>query len=110
MTYVLSAGLLDRRVDIQRRDLVPHPDTNELIESYVSYATGVPCRVVRSPGSEFLSMNQVVSEQRAVFTIRWRAGVIATDRVVYEGKSWDIVDIRELGRRVGLEIHARLVT
>lgn len=109
MTYTLRAGELDRRVSLFRRELTAHPDTGELIPSSVVYATAVPARVVSAPGSEYLSMNQVVSEVRKVFVIRWRSGVVVTDRVLFEGVEHDIQDIRELGRRTGLELHTRAV-
>ncbi len=38
------------------------------------------------------------------FRIRWRAGLKVTDRLIYDGRVFDIVGIKELGRREGLEI------
>lgn len=109
MTYTLRAGDLDRRVNLLREVRTPHPDTGELIASFTPYANAVPARVVRSPGREFLAGAQVVSERRAVFVIRWRSDVVVTDRVEFEGVQWNVVDVRELGRRVGLEVQAEFI-
>jgi SPP1 family predicted phage head-tail adaptor len=110
MTYTLRAGDLDRRIDLASYSLVPDPEGWNVIPTWTTYAANVPARVIRSNGSEYLSMNQVVAEARAVFVIRWRPNVKPTDRITFEGQPWDVQDVRELGRRVGLEIHCRNIT
>lgn len=43
-----------------------------------------------------------------MFRTRYRADLALTvqDRLVFDGKTWDIHDIREIGRRVFTEIDA----
>ena len=39
-----------------------------------------------------------------MFRLRWRTGIKVTDRVVYDRRHHDIHEVRELGRRDGLEL------
>lgn len=57
-------------------------------------------------GNEARTDMEVKAEQRRTFKIRWLEGLTVTDRVVYESRNWEILDVAELGRRDGLEIAA----
>jgi head-tail adaptor len=65
--------------------------------------------VLQQGGQEFLKEQAVTAERRVVFRIRWLAGVSALHRVVYEGRAHNITEVRELGRRGGLELHTTSV-
>lgn len=96
----MRAGQLDRRINIERtfstldefgRD-VPAWNTIAKVWAQVEFGAGTETRATM----------EVAAEQRRTFRIRWLSGLLSTDRIVYEGKSWDILDIAELGRRDGL--------
>jgi SPP1 family predicted phage head-tail adaptor len=55
---------------------------------------------------EFLSAERVAAEERATFNIRWRGDLLPTDRVVCDGRTFNIEGFREIGRRRELEIQA----
>lgn len=63
-------------------------------------------RVEYGAGNETRLNMEVTAEQRRTFAIRWLDGLLVTDRVTYESRAWEILDIAELGRRDGLEITA----
>ena len=46
------------------------------------------------------------SVQRATFVIRFRSGIEPTMRVVHDGVPWEILGVREIGRRVAIELDA----
>lgn len=99
----MKAGTLDRRITLQAFTSSRDPITNELIEDWDDVVT-VWAKVSSASGREFAAGNVPIAERRAVFTIRFRA-VSQIDRVSYDGEIWEIVDIREIGRREGLELH-----
>lgn len=104
---MIRAGDLDRRIELQRYTQTGLNDYGEPIVSWVPFAT-VSAKVSEELGREFLSRESrtTSSESPAVFLIRYLAGVLVTDRVVYAGRTFNIVGTREVGRREGLEIKA----
>jgi head-tail adaptor len=48
----------------------------------------------------------VASNATTRFRIRWGLGVEETDRVSYDGKDFEIIGVKEIGRREGQEITA----
>jgi SPP1 family predicted phage head-tail adaptor len=57
-------------------------------------------------GKEILQLNREVSGELARFNILYTSLISVKDRINFNGKYWDIIAIRELGRNVGLEITA----
>ena len=54
---------------------------------------------------------QVESAAQARFTVRWEAQaalVTGTSRLTYDGEAWEVLGVKELGRRAYLEITAEL--
>lgn len=105
---MIRAGDLDRRISLQRSTDETDPVYGEARPVWSTFAT-VAASVRQVSGREFLAATEQAGERRAVFVIRWRGDVTTTDRVAYLGEPYDIDDVREIGRREGLEIHARLV-
>lgn len=100
----MRAGKLDRRVVIQRATSVAN-GLNEPQEMWGDLAT-VWAEKKPTRGQERLDAQQVAGAASATFVIRWRSDLKVTDRLLFEGRPWNIKDIREVGRRVGLEIDA----
>ena len=98
----MRAGGLDRMVTIQRRTLVD--DGYGTIETWSDLAS-VFAQVRQQGGREYLGAAQVQSERRVVFTMRWFPGLSVVDRVEHEGEPHNIVEVREIGRREGVELH-----
>ena len=63
-----------------------------------------------TPGTEFLAGVQTIAEERATFVIMWRPDLKVTDRLIVEGRSYDIVGTRDLGFRREIEIQAKART
>lgn len=102
----MRAGKLDRRLVIQRKSIT-YSSSGAPVESWATLATvWAQARPVR--GDERFSTRQLVGSAVMTFHIRYRSDLALSvlDRLSYDGKTWDIADIRELGRRVGTEIDA----
>lgn len=58
------------------------------------------------PGREVLAAGQINAATSALFFIRYRSDIGAKDRLRCEGLEYDIVSLKEIGRRDGVEIAA----
>jgi SPP1 family predicted phage head-tail adaptor len=98
----MRAGKLDRVIIIQRG-------------ATVNGAGGVPvttwspigtmrAQIVNGATEEFIRGPGASEETSITFRLRFLDGVTTENRVTFEGQAFDIKEIRELGRRRGLDI------
>lgn len=97
---------LDRRLEIQRK-VVTLSGSGAPIETWSTLAT-VWAQKLPDRGQERHATRQLIGTAVMMFRMRWRADLALTvqDRLVFDGKTWDIHDIREIGRRLFAEIDA----
>lgn len=99
----MRAGDLDRRITLQKR--TEQQDTyGQPIITWVPIAT-VWAQMQQQSGREFMAGAIPVSERRVVFRMRHRSDITVLDRVTHDGDEFDVNEVRELGRREGLELH-----
>lgn len=106
----MRAGNLDRRVQLQHRTLTRN-GSGEQVASFATYATvWAGKRDLR--GREYFAAHQVNPELQATWTIRWRADVLATDRLVDDrGVTFEIAaPPAEIGRRQGLDLMCKALS
>lgn len=104
----LRAGDLDRRITLQRAAAVQDPATGERVESWATLATVWASRR-RASARETLASAELSAEISDVFEIRYGsawADLNARDRLLFEGRTYNIVTVDEIGRREGLRIGA----
>ena len=104
----LRAGLLDRRVRLERR-------VEETDDSGQSRARWLPlaevwARVEPLGGREDFGQEQWVATGDVRFTIRWRDDVTPLHRVVHDGREYDVVSVAEDGRCEALLVVGRART
>lgn len=101
----MKAGKLDRRITIERR--------SEAIDDYGAITeTWTPLRTifaekVESRSTDFFRNQGEATDRSAVFRVRWTDDLTTADRVSYDGDQFDILEITEIGRRVGLELRCK---
>lgn len=100
----MRAGKLDRRITIQRKT-VTRGEYNAPVESWNDLIT-VWAQQRPNRGSERFTASEIHGQQVMTFHIRYRDDLFVTDRIFYQAKPWQILDIREVGRRVVTEIDA----
>ena len=61
-------------------------------------------QLVQRDTAEFLAGPGEAEATRLVFRVRWREGITTADRIVYDGRAYDLREVVELGRRDGLEL------
>jgi SPP1 family predicted phage head-tail adaptor len=102
---MMRAGLLDRRIIIQRKS-VSQSDSGDEIVTWNTLAT-VWAQKVDLRGLERFAAAQFVGHAIRTFRIRWSItaeSVNVKDRLFFDDRVYDITDVREIGRREGIEI------
>ena len=98
----MKAGPLDRTVTIERAITVSD-DYGGDETTWVPIVT-VCAQVQQMSGREFFTEATTLAERKVVFRLRWMDGLTVVDRVLYDGRAHNIQDVKELGRREGLEL------
>lgn len=72
-------------------------------ESWATIAV-VRGQLIQSSTEEFMRNFGASSEIAAVFRIRYRDGIKVADRITCDGIAYDLKEVKELGRREGLDL------
>lgn len=96
----MNFGRLDRQLTLQQPVSAP---ANEFggggqQVAFTDVAT-VACLREFKPGGEALEAQQLTATQRVLFTIRYRPDVLPTWQLNCEGRTYQITDVAEVGRR-----------
>jgi SPP1 family predicted phage head-tail adaptor len=98
----MRAGILDRVIEIQRRstglDLYGTP-----IDVWTTFAT-MRAQKLENAISDREGARGDTTDNVITFRMRWIDGVTLENRVSYQGQPFKIMTIKEIGRRVGLDI------
>jgi SPP1 family predicted phage head-tail adaptor len=106
-TLALKAGLLDRRITIRRMTLTTN-EFNEPVEGFSDLAD-VWASKNDIPDGERWRSQQVQATVTTRFQVRWNEiteTITPRDQLVCDGVRYEIVSIKELGRKQGIEITA----
>lgn len=100
----MRPGTMDRIINIQRKTVTGTDPYGGEIVTWGNLAT-VFAEVRQQGGREFLAAQQMIASKRVVFYLRWIPGLTVIDRVEHDGVIHDIEEVREIGRRDGVELH-----
>lgn len=108
MTY--TAQELNRRVQLQRSTPVIDPSTGYDHDEWATFAE-VFAKVEPLVGREYLAAAAMQSEGITKFTMRYRDDLLPTDRLLFDGKEWNVQSIQNVrsGNRE-LLIYAKALT
>lgn len=102
---MLKAGTLTKRVTLQSRQ-VSKGRSGGIQKDWIDAATNIPAGVRHLSGNERQASSEAggqVAEARTEFTIRWRIGVTAGMRLLYEGAIYNIRHVNDfLAKRESL--------
>lgn len=101
----MRAGKLDRRITLQQASEASRDAMNAPVYTWSTFAT-VWAQLIFNRGDERFAAHEVAGASVVTFKIRYRSGVTDKLRISYDGKIYDIRDVRELGRQDGLELDA----
>lgn len=103
----IDAGQLDRLVQVLKR--VPGQENGwEQVFTYVP-SCNLWAALKHDSEDEQHAAGQTYSVRVVTFTTRYSSRVTERDRLSCEGITYEVLGIRELGRREGLEIKAQTI-
>ena len=100
----VTAGKLDRRITIRRATTAQDSGSGEMIETWADLTT-VSASWRRASARETLAAAEISAEVTDIFECRWSpvtATITPQDRIVYGGKTYNIAEATEIGRREGM--------
>lgn len=104
----MRASLLDRSITIQRATET-RDDYNNLVDTAWNNLITVRASKKDISDGEKISAQEVGADITMRFQVRWNS-IIATvnpkDRILFEGNTYGILGVKEIGRREGREITA----
>lgn len=100
----MRAGNLDRSIDLERLTETVQP-SGAVVTTWTKIAT-VRAEIVQQSATEFLTGFGEAESGTIVFRIRYVPDLTTADRVTYAGAACDLKEIKEIGRRRGLELRA----
>lgn len=104
----MKPEIFDRTITIERFTATQDEGSGEEVQTWSTLAT-VQASKKDVSDRERIAAAEVAADITTRFQIRWDSSVADVnpkDRLVYEGKTYDIVGVKELGRREGIEISA----
>ena len=99
----MRAGKLDRTITLDAHSEGTPDEYGTVTPGWSAFAT-VRAQLVSMTTDEFLRAYGELSESVVVFRTRYLDGVTTAHRVGYEGRQFDIKELKEIGRRKGLEL------
>ncbi len=97
----MRAGKLDRVITIQSFASAPN-EYGTPVSTWTDVAT-VRAQIIQSSTEEYLT-NGASDTTSIIFRTRHFAGVTTSSQVIYEGETFNIREVKEIGRRKGLEL------
>lgn len=101
----MKAGKLDRAISIESMTEVLDEFGNP-VESWAPFAT-LRAQIIQTSTDEFQRAYGAGGETAIAFRTRWLDGVSLNSRVMYEGNAHNLIEIKEIGRRRGLELRVK---
>jgi SPP1 family predicted phage head-tail adaptor len=101
----MRSGKLDRTIRIDRYGAGSVDDFGTPGESFTPVAT-VRAQVVQANAEESVGDRGGEDQTTVIFRTRWLSGVTNADRISHNGSFFNIREVKEIGRREGLELVA----
>ncbi len=101
----MRAGKLDKVITLQRTTYVDDGYGGQ-IPTNEDFAT-MRAQVLQASTEEFIRAWGTSAETAVIFRTRYRADLNTLVRVVYDGKGFDIVELKPIGRNRGWELRCK---
>ena len=94
---------MDRTIKIQRVSVPSVDASGTPVETWTDLTT-VRAQIVGASTEEFIRGAGASDETVVVFRTWWIDGITNADRIIYQGVIHNLKEIKEIGRRNGLEL------
>lgn len=98
----MKAGSLDRVITVQRA-VESRDDLGQVTNTW-SVIASLRAAKIQATTTEYLREAGLQGDSVVIFRARWLDGLTVRDRILCEGVAYDVKELKELGRRKGLEI------
>lgn len=105
---MLNIGNMDRRITINRKTETVKP-SGDVDKTWTPVAV-VWAEVLQQTATEFFTGYGEAETGTMIFRVRYRPGITTADRVTYNGQSYDLKEIKEIGRFEALELRGEALT
>lgn len=100
----MRAGNLDRVIELQRITLAGPNSYGSIAPTWTTFATMRAQKLENATTDHDEGARGNTTDTIITFRMRWLDGVSLENRITYEGDQYTIGQIKEIGRRVGLDI------
>lgn len=101
----MRAGKLDRTIRIDTFDPGAVDDFGTPTPGYTALAT-LRAQIIQSSTEEFIEAQGATDDTVVIFRTRWLSGVTTAERIHFDGKFFNVKEVKEIGRRKALELRA----
>lgn len=99
----MRTGKLDRVIRIDTYSAGVPDEYGTVQPGYVELAT-MRAQIIQASTEEFQRAYGASGETAIIFRTHFVEGVSTNDRIVYEGANFNVKEVKEIGRRAGLEL------
>lgn len=99
----MRTGKLDRIIRIETYSAGVPDEYGTVHQGYVELAT-MRAQIIQASTEEFQRAYGASGETAIIFRTHYVDGVNTDDRVVYDDANFNIKEVKEIGRRAGLEL------
>jgi SPP1 family predicted phage head-tail adaptor len=103
----MKAGRMTETVTIERETETVSP-AGTVTLTWATIATR-KAELIQASTTELLKPFGEEEQSAIVFRVRYVADVLTTDRLTYRGQHYNIRDIKEIGRRRGLDLRCERI-
>lgn len=99
----MRSGRLDETIELRRPSWVDDGYGSEVPGPAITVAT-MRAQIIEESTDEFIRNYGASTERLRIFRTRWLDGVTLADQIRHDGIDFNIKQIKEIGRRRGLEL------
>jgi SPP1 family predicted phage head-tail adaptor len=100
----MRAGKLDRSITVQRF-ISTVDDYGTPVQSWTDHVE-TRAQIIQQSTEEFIRGYGASDDAIVIFRTRWIDDITTADRVSFDGETYNIKEIKQIGRRKGLDIRA----
>lgn len=105
----MRAGKMDRTITIQLPIEGEPDEAGQVIPTWQTLAT-VRAQIMQASTEEFLRAYGTTDNYAVIFRLRYLSGVTVRHRVQHDGMNLNIREVKEIGRRKGLELRCEALS
>jgi SPP1 family predicted phage head-tail adaptor len=104
----MNAGLMDQYIAVEKYTESTDTNTGEKLQTWSNYAYFWARTQESESGAESVDADRREHRQNVNFTVRYDAGITVKDRILWDGKYFNIVNIANIDRDMYLKIQTDL--